>query len=313
MKQLLRLFLSFFIFPAFAVTSESYVDAAINTLQNEIPAENANTVLTNTGSAGEIGTKRIYDSHKNFSSQQNALVTAETFNSAVQNAIDNEFVCIEASAEGCLLYKTQINTLPAGYTRLEYLESTGTQYIDTNVPPTSNVGVSVRYAFTQLEAQRYIFGSYDPHFYLGINSIGAKMVMAYGAGSGNVVLSVPVANISTNTIYAANMNMYNSHMVEFVGLNGPIQMAEKSFSDNNRRIYLFAMHNGGQNYLSGAARIYSMQITDGITMVRNFIPARRNSDGELGMYDTITNAFFTNAGTGNFIAGPEQSQTQHLQ
>ena len=29
----------------------------------------------------------------------------------------------------------------------------------------------------------------------------------------------------------------------------------------------------------------------------------RNSDGVLGMYDTVSQQFFTNAGTGTFIAG----------
>ena len=110
MKQLLRLFLSFFIFPAYAVTSESYVDAAVATLQDEIPAVNGNTVLTNTGTAGEIGQKQIYNANADYASQQNALVTAETFNAAVQNAIDNEYVCIEWLGDNhdnahCLLYQ----------------------------------------------------------------------------------------------------------------------------------------------------------------------------------------------------------------
>ena len=105
MKQLLYLFLSFFIFPAYAVTSESYVDSAVAPLQNKIPAVNTNTVLTNTGAAGEIGTKKIYDDTKSFTTQTDALITAETFNAAVQNAIDTEFVCIESIPEGCLLYQ----------------------------------------------------------------------------------------------------------------------------------------------------------------------------------------------------------------
>ena len=40
-------------------------------------------------------------------------------------------------------------------------------------------------------------------------------------------------------------------------------------------------------------------------LVFNGIPARRDSDGVLGIYDTVSNNFFTNAGTGTFIAGPE--------
>jgi hypothetical protein len=50
-------------------------------------------------------------------------------------------------------------------------------------------------------------------------------------------------------------------------------------------------------------KIFYVQIYDNNILVRDFIPARRNSDGVLGMYDTVTNTFFTNAGTGEFIAG----------
>ena len=43
--------------------------------------------------------------------------------------------------------------------------------------------------------------------------------------------------------------------------------------------------------------------TDG-NILFNGVPARRDSDGEIGMYDLVTNTFFTNSGTGEFIAGP---------
>ena len=80
--------------------------------QDEIPAIDSNTVLTNTGTAGNIGTKQIYNPNTDYKTQQNALVTAETFNSAVQNAIDTEFVCVESIPAGCLLWK--INQIITG-------------------------------------------------------------------------------------------------------------------------------------------------------------------------------------------------------
>ena len=44
-------------------------------------------------------------------------------------------------------------------------------------------------------------------------------------------------------------------------------------------------------------------------LVRNFIPAKRNSDNVLGLYDLVNNVFYTNAGSGTFIAGPEVPKT----
>lgn len=38
-------------------------------------------------------------------------------------------------------------------------------------------------------------------------------------------------------------------------------------------------------------------------LLHNLIPVERISDGELGLYDTITDNFYTNSGTGIFIKG----------
>lgn len=38
-------------------------------------------------------------------------------------------------------------------------------------------------------------------------------------------------------------------------------------------------------------------------LVLNLLPATRMSDSVVGMYDTISNSFFTNSGTGDFIIG----------
>ncbi|MBO4700683.1 MAG: hypothetical protein J5620_02955 [Alphaproteobacteria bacterium] len=90
-------------------TSKSYVDAEIATKQDKITANNgAAQVLTNTGTAGEIGTKNIYDSTGSYAGQSDALIDAQTMNTAVQNAIDSEFECVEEDGNGnCLLTRIQ--------------------------------------------------------------------------------------------------------------------------------------------------------------------------------------------------------------
>ena len=37
----------------------------------------------------------------------------------------------------------------------------------------------------------------------------------------------------------------------------------------------------------------------------DFIPCYRNSDGEIGLYDSINDIFYTNQGTGTFTKGPD--------
>ena len=74
-------------------------------------------------------------------------------------------------------------------------------------------------------------------------------------------------------------------------------------------VYLLHVHTSGNNsWTPLKARLYQTKMWDNDIMVRNFVPAKRNSDGVIGMYDLAdTNpatAFHTNAGTGTFTAGP---------
>ncbi len=109
-KFLFILFCVFAFSGAFAAgenipTSKSYVDSKLGEKQDIIPAnDGATQVLTNTGTAGEYGTKGIYDSTGEYASQTQNLVDAATMNTGVQNAIDSEFQCIEYDENNeCLL------------------------------------------------------------------------------------------------------------------------------------------------------------------------------------------------------------------
>lgn len=109
-KFMAFLFFVLFVGGAFAAgenitTSKSYVDAEIAQKQEIIPANSGTTqVITNTGTDGDIGTKDIYNSSNAYAGQSGALIDAQTMNTAVQNAIDSEFECVEDDGNGnCLL------------------------------------------------------------------------------------------------------------------------------------------------------------------------------------------------------------------
>jgi hypothetical protein len=104
------------------ITSLEYVKAETGGLldKEQIPAKNTNTVLMHTGVSGTVGEKGIYNSSASYAAQTENLVTAGAFNTAVQNALDTEFVCIERQNGngGCLLYKihtTQQNLFRGPY------------------------------------------------------------------------------------------------------------------------------------------------------------------------------------------------------
>ena len=84
-------------------TSQAYVETKVSEKQSAAPANNANSVMTYDSTSDDgIGAKAIYDATESYSNQKNALMTADTANAAIQNAINNEFTC--ANPPKCTLW-----------------------------------------------------------------------------------------------------------------------------------------------------------------------------------------------------------------
>lgn len=49
--------------------------------------------------------------------------------------------------------------------------------------------------------------------------------------------------------------------------------------------------------------IYSWKFYQDNVLIRDFIPCYRKSDNEIGLYDLVTETFYTNKGTGTFLKG----------
>ncbi len=287
-------------------TSQYYVDTNAATRQDAAPANNANSVMTyDSVSPDGIGAKAIYDATASYADQTGALITADTANAAIQNGINSEFVC--ANPPKCNLWNLAglYGRLPAGYTELEYIESTGTQYIDTGI-----VASSTDYEFTVKFMQPIIenasvLGNQFEDFLIWLRG-GIIYVFPQSPNSFKYALGRYV----TGDFYTINLK-YNgtSFTLNLDGIE-ILSSVEWTIAPTHT-ILLFANHHDAQHNYSivdtGYVAIESVKLYNNGTMVRNFIPARQDSTGTLGMYDTVTNTFFTNAGTGEFIAGPVAS------
>ena len=180
-------------------------------------------------------------------------------------------------------------TLPAGYTELEYIESTGTQYIDTGISITSgNFQIDADMQFTSTASPQY-FGIYGGG-YFGITD-------DYFAAGGRT--------ISKSADTQRHKFIFSSIIGTNVLLNLSIDGTNYNISRDVSagRIYLLVVNNSGTFMGATKAKLYSVQIYSNGTLVRNLIPAK-NSSNVVGMYDTVSQTFFTNAGTGTFAAGP---------
>ena len=190
-------------------------------------------------------------------------------------------------------------TLPAGYTELAYLESTGTQYIDPDVDVTSQYSFVIKFASTSGNSWQTPYGIYVNNGSSFGNIFNTDNDKFYIYSGNSDTLSY---NFSQNIDYTFDYDGVNkvfkindSYTYDFSGLHG--------FS-GTAHPYLLRLANFSSNYyLIGKLYSFKLKNADG-TLVRDMIPARRESDGVLGMYDLANGQFYTNAGTGTFTAGP---------
>ena len=298
------------------VSSKAYVDTAVATTQVKIPAAGqpnvgaGETVMTYTANGnGEIGERGLYSdtSSYNAATDGDKLITASALNATFTNLPTTDTTKLECANEndGCTLWsiidQTAYSLLPVGYTQLEYIESTGSQYIDTGVVQDSlDFIVDIDASFA-VDDVRMLFGvsSLSPMYFGRATNRKFEMQQQYTS---------LVVSTDTRVNIKWGKNQDNSKMFLDVTVGGQSEklISRDSCSITNHKFLLFANNNnsGISGILNG--KLYSAKIYKNNNLVRNFVPAKDTSN-VVGMYDTVTGTFFTNAAASgdDFTAGPE--------
>ena len=188
-----------------------------------------------------------------------------------------------------------------GYIKLEYIESTGTQYIDTGITLKGTDVVEVKYSdIIRINSSCMLFGYYDvavdDRFAYNFWQSGATGGYIYYKGYQTQISTPPTNDGLTHIIKMGNGSLYHDNTLVKSGM-------DSDFSTSGN---MFIFDSSGIDSYPIKARVYYTKITDNNGMlVFNGIPVRRSDDNAVGMYDTVSKQFFTNAGTGEFIAGPD--------
>ena len=178
------------------------------------------------------------------------------------------------------------------YTPIEYIEFTGTQYIDLG-SLTTGYGFSVQFGINLTQVSRenvFVFGKDNNAIALFI--VDSKFAF-WQSGTG-LQSSVTIVQgtkydaeyIVRPTSVTMNINgiVTNINQTVILSANNDVKIA-KSSSPMRAKIYY--------------ARIYDVNEN----LVRDFIPVL-DKNGTPCMYDRVTDTCFYNSGTGDFIAGP---------
>ena len=204
--------------------------------------------------------------------------------------------------------------IPAGATRVEYIEATGTQWIDTGVNLYSNDTVVAEYEYPNpiVGKNNYLFGVYKQgmtagYFYSNSGSYPLRFQKANGTSGATTTeaginatpgarqtVTMRIASDATTTIVSASGDTLYSGV-----LGGTIRQ------DATAPLALFTANISGSpsSSYTSAAKIYSFRIFDKDGALRlDFVPCT-DGNGDPAMFDLVSGNYFHNGGSGSFSTG----------
>lgn len=177
------------------------------------------------------------------------------------------------------------------------LESTGTQYIDTDIKSQVEIKVEMEFEFTtNATASMSPFGSHYNSPNLNFQRTSGATPFWYTVFDGEQTTNTHFI-VQTNTPYKAELYMGASE--QYFKVNGEtIYSAENVVTGvSAKNLYLFE-RNASYPY-PASMKLYYCKIWLNDELVRDFVPSVTN--GTPCLYDNVTQTSFYNAGTGDFI------------
>lgn len=186
-------------------------------------------------------------------------------------------------------------------TEIEYIESSGTQYIDTEIVPEGSFSIETCIAITNSSQNSTILGSVETgnirYYSLGYN--GTPYVCKFN-GSWNNSYIANGSKLNLNTFYNISTLIDNNKVS--ITCNDTTNTVNYVSGTNTKSLYLFCRHATNPQYFAYCKMKYIKMYQDN-ELICHLIPVRK---GDVGyMFDKISKRLYENNGTGEFILGPD--------
>lgn len=187
--------------------------------------------------------------------------------------------------------------LPVEYQEVEYIQTSqiGAPYINSGVAITEDLVFEIDFQLTNSAKAKYFMGTYNGNdFFLYLSGDSTSYFQtAFGAGWQNTTL------LADTQRHKFVYHFENGNLVVKDSNTTILTKAKGSFSE---RPILVA---GTSQASRSPCRTYESKMTKSGVVIQDLIPCYRKADDTPGMYDIVSNTFFTNAGTGEFLVGPD--------
>lgn len=216
----------------------------------------------------------------------------------VRNIIIPEGIVASITCDAKLLWKK--TAFPSEYQIVDYLESTGTQYIDTGYIPNNATKVELVISGVSKDSFAMSTGTW----FIGARQGYLQRAFGFYYDPSKSKFYFAFGNAMPSASYTTLYNTQKQLTVSGAGMFADgvkVVGATASSFTAPVPLVLFALNNNGSVISHTRYKMHSCKIWEGEVLKKDFIPCYRKSDGKPGMYDIITQEFFTNAGTGEFI------------
>lgn len=181
--------------------------------------------------------------------------------------------------------------LPNGYTKLEYIESTGTQYISTGITPTENTKVVIE--FNSSSSSGVVFGQDSGY---KVNAfMFAMTVVVFDSTKKDISISANAKHTVQVAPKAFKVDNGSSQYIYANKVNAAYPM------------FLFGNNRKGKFSEGVAMKLYSFKVYENDVLIADYIPCKQGN--AVGLYDDVAGAMNLSLGTGDFTAGPSISGT----
>lgn len=187
------------------------------------------------------------------------------------------------------------DVLPLEYEQLEYIETDGNAYINTGYN-TTNV--------YQIDCDMEITGEVKSNYWFGQQQ---KSGMLYNGFYGQHSLEFNWVSIkpTSQKHHTLTQRLVGDGTNIDITIDGVKYTVATGTNGQGGDFYIFACRNNNNELrvYGSKLRLYSFRIHENNFDKRNFLPAKRKSDNVIGLFDIITQTFYTNAGSGAFSGG----------
>lgn len=189
------------------------------------------------------------------------------------------------------------------YIVIDYIQSDGTQYIDTGLMIDQNTKLEMEVQFTTADTTSYIF---DAAEFKDGEIVAEK---AYCLESSPLRKRILFRYFDTLYQFTDNMTekktvVFDKSTITFNGEEFDIPYYEdEPFEPSTSLVILAYGREDGIRYMAHA-KLYKFKAYKANVLIRDYIPVQMRESNEVGLWDKINSVFYPNAGTGTFIAGP---------